>query len=162
METIYAPWRSAYFGEEKIKGCVFCHLSETPHQDEEHKVFYRDDLCLAVMNKFPYTPGHFMIIPHAHVDTPTLLSEESWLHLSRLAQKGVALLEAFGAHGVNYGINIKRSGGAGIPDHLHLHLVPRWSGDTNFITAIGDSRIYGVDFEGIFQSIKKLSKVHFA
>lgn len=161
METLYAPWRSAYFGEEKGTGCVFCRLSQESSLDEAHTVFYRDELCFAVMNKFPYTPGHFMIIPHAHVDSPTLLDETTWLHLSRLARRGVALLEEFGAHGVNHGINIKKSGGAGIPDHLHLHLVPRWSGDTNFITAIGDSRIYGVDFMEIFQTIKRLSAKHF-
>ncbi|MGP1451085.1 MAG: HIT family protein [Wolinella sp.] len=161
MENIYAPWRSAYFGEVR-DGCVFCNISKNPNEDDMQKVFYRDELAFAVMNKYPYTPGHFMIIPHMHVDSPVLLPEETWLHLNALVRRGVGLLEEFGAHGVNYGINIKQSAGAGIPAHLHLHLVPRWGGDTNFITSISDSRVYGVDFEEIFQKIKALAVRHFS
>ncbi len=160
MEHLYAPWRSAYFGEESTADCVFCHLSQSG-DDEKHHLFYRDDVAFAVMNKFPYTPGHFMIIPHVHVDSPTLLSEESWLHLNRLTRAGIALLEEFGAHGVNFGINIRQSAGAGIPKHLHLHLVPRYNSDTNFITTIADSRVYGIDFEEVYQKITLLAQKHF-
>lgn len=85
---------------------------------------------------------------------------EIWLQMQRIAQKGVALLKEFGAQGVNLGMNIERAGGAGIPEHLHLHLIPRFIGDTNFFTTIGDSRAYGVDFDEIFQRIYELSQKH--
>ncbi len=158
MENLYAPWRSAYFSE-KVDGCVFCHISCNKDDDHIQKVFYRDLVCFGVMNKYPYTPGHIMLIPHTHVDVPLLLPQKEWLHIQVLAQKCITmLLDGFGAQGVNMGINIKRSAGAGIPDHLHIHLVPRWNGDTNFITAVADTRIYGVDFEDIYEKIKTLAQ----
>lgn len=161
MENLYAPWRGAYF-EKKPSGCIFCHIANVA-EDEANKVFYRDALCYGVMNKYPYTPGHCMLIPLAHVDSPTLLEDSHWLHLNTLARALCALLiDGYGAQGVNMGINIRQSAGAGIPDHMHLHFVPRYRGDTNFITAIADSRVYGVDFEQIFTKIKQLSDTFLA
>lgn len=171
MDYLYAPWRSDYFGSKQDL-CVFCAISKGLNlhtnakqdfslSDETNRVFYRDSKIFCVMNKFPYTPGHFLIIPHQHIHSPELLSLDTWLHLQTFAQKGVALLKEFGASGVNLGMNIEKAGGAGIPDHLHLHLVPRYIGDTNFFTTIGDTRAYGVDFDKIFKRIKALSKTHF-
>lgn len=161
MESLYAPWRSAYFSQ-KVDGCVFCNISANEHKDSEHKVFYRDNLCFGVMNKYPYTPGHCMLIPHEHIDSPECLNEDTWLHIHKLSRHlSTALLNGFGAQGVNMGINIKSSAGAGIPEHLHIHFVPRWRGDTNFITTIADTRIYGVDFEKIYTDIKKLCTQYF-
>jgi diadenosine tetraphosphate (Ap4A) HIT family hydrolase len=153
-EILYAPWRTEYVTGEKIDGCVFCHVSSSQERDSEHHVLYRDEHCFAVMNKYPYTPGHFMIIPHYHTDSLECLDETVWLHMTLLAQRGVRLLkESFGAQGVNIGMNLGRAGGAGIAEHIHLHLVPRWERDTNFITAIGESRVYSTDFEKIYQKI---------
>ena len=160
MEHLYAPWRSEYFSK-KEEGCVFCNIAKNPKLDEEHRVFFRDDKIYCVMNKYPYTPGHFLIIPHTHTDSPHLLEENTWLHLHKISKKSVPLLLEFGAKGVNIGMNIQKAGGAGIPEHIHLHLVPRYFGDTNFLTTIGDCRAYGVDFDSIFQKIKTLSKKHF-
>ena len=172
MEHTYAPWRSAYFGS-KSEQCIFCLLSsgislETHAKsnnlaefDTENRIFYRDSHIFCVMNKFPYTPGHFLIIPHIHTHSPELLDAEVWLHLQRYAQKGVALLKEFGAQGINMGINIEKAGGAGIPEHIHMHLVPRYIGDTNFFTTIGDTRAYGVDFDAIFKRIAELSQKHY-
>jgi len=110
-----------------------------------------------VMNKYPYTPGHFMIIPHLHTDKLEALESETWLHMSNLAQKSVRLLkEGFGAHGVNIGMNLGASAGAGIAEHIHMHLVPRFNRDTNFITSIGQNRVYSTDFEKIYEKIKSL------
>ena len=104
-----------------------------------------------------------MLSPLTHADSPTLLEDSHWLHLNTLARALCALLiDGYGAQGVNMGINIRQSAGAGIPDHLHLHFVPRYRGDTNFITAIADSRVYGVDFEHIFTRIKQLSDTFLA
>ena len=96
-----------------------------------------------------------MIIPHYHTNKLEELDSEVWLRMSALAQKGVRLLkESFGAQGVNIGMNLGRAGGAGIAEHVHMHLVPRWERDTNFITSIADTRVYSTDFEKIYQKIK--------
>ncbi|MDX1295002.1 MAG: HIT domain-containing protein [Sulfurimonadaceae bacterium] len=155
-EILYAPWRTDYVtGAERIEGCVFCHASNNPEKDSELHVLHRDEHCFVVMNKYPYTPGHFMIIPHAHTDKLEALDSDTWLHMSALAQKGVRLLkEGFGAQGVNIGMNLGKAGGAGIAEHIHMHLVPRWERDTNFITAIGHTRIYSTDFEKIYTRLK--------
>ncbi len=156
-DILYAPWRSDYVTKEKIEGCVFCHISKNAKEDEKLHVLYRDEYCFVVMNRYPYTPGHFMIIPHRHTDALEALSEDVWLHMSALAQKGVKVLkEGFGAHGVNLGMNLGSAAGAGIEQHIHLHLVPRWRGDTNFITTIGQTRVYSSDFEKIYRKLKEL------
>ena len=153
-DILYAPWRSEYITGKKIEGCVFCHISSHTEEDENLHVLYRDEHCFVVMNRYPYTPGHFMIIPHHHTDALEDLDSEVWLHMSGLAQKGVQLLkESFNAQGVNIGMNLGSAAGAGIADHIHMHLVPRWSGDTNFITTIGNTRVFGSDFEKIYRQI---------
>ena len=158
MQRLYSPWRSEYVSTHKnIDGCVFCHISENSQDDSKSHILYRDELCFIVMNKYPYTPGHFMIIPHLHTDKLEELPSETWLHMSALAQKGVRLLkEGFGAHGVNIGMNLGKAGGAGIAEHIHMHLVPRFERDTNFITSIADTRVYSTDFERIYIKIKGL------
>ena len=155
-DILYAPWRTEYVSSKEVSGCVFCHISESEIDDDLH-VLYRDEHCFMVMNKYPYTPGHFMIIPHLHTDKLELLPSETWLHMSDLAQKSVRLLkEGFEAHGVNIGMNLGDAGGAGIAEHIHFHLVPRWHRDTNFITSIGNTRVYSTDFEKIYETIKAL------
>lgn len=158
MENIlYAPWRSEYVSGKHVSGCVFCHISEHAKDDNDLHVIYRDEHCFMVMNKYPYTPGHFMIIPHLHTDKLEGLPSQTWLHMSDLAQKSVRLLkEGFKAHGVNIGMNLGESGGAGIAEHIHMHLVPRWYRDTNFITSIANTRVYSTDFEKIYHRIKEL------
>jgi len=156
-DILYAPWRDEYITNEKVEGCVFCHISEHSEQDENLHVLYRDEYCFIVMNRYPYTPGHFMIIPHIHTDKLEELPSEIWLRMSQLAQQSVKLLkEGFGAKGVNIGMNLGKAAGAGIAEHIHMHLVPRWQRDTNFITAIGNTRVYSTDFEKIYKKIKSL------
>lgn len=158
MENIlYAPWRDEYVTNKKIEGCVFCHISTHEDDDTDLHVLYRDEHCFIVMNKYPYTPGHFMIIPHKHTDALENLDSEVWLHMTSLAQKGVKLLkEGFNAQGVNLGMNLGKEAGAGIAEHIHLHLVPRWERDTNFISSIANTRVYSTDFEKIYQKILNL------
>lgn len=156
-DILYAPWRDEYVTNQKIEGCVFCHISSHETDDSDLHVLYRDEHCFIVMNRYPYTPGHFMIIPHTHTDKLEELNAETWLHMSALAQKGVRLLkEGINAQGVNIGMNLGKAGGAGIAEHIHMHLVPRWERDTNFITAIAQTRVYSTDFEKIYQKIKAL------
>ena len=106
MDHLYAPWRTEYIAGEKIEGCIFCHISKHAELDEKSQVLFRDEHCFVVMNKYPYTPGHFMIIPHFHTDSLEKLDPKVWMRMSQLAQKGVAMLkEGFGAQGVNMGMN---------------------------------------------------------
>ncbi|MEA1914102.1 MAG: HIT domain-containing protein [Campylobacterota bacterium] len=163
MERLYSPWRNDYVSTtNKIQGCVFCHISKTPSDDDALGVLYRDDKCFIVMNKYPYSPGHFMVIPHLHTDKVEDLASDIWAHMSIKAQQGVRMLkDVLNAGGVNLGMNLGKIGGAGIEQHVHYHIVPRWMGDTNFITSIGDTRIYSTDFEVIYKKLKENSPKYF-
>lgn len=161
-QTLYAPWRDEYVKEPIVDGCVFCNIVKNSDKDKEFHTLYRDDICFVVMNKYPYTPGHFMIIPNIHTDKLEDLPQDHWIHMSKLAQQGVKMLkEGFGAHGVNIGMNLGEVAGAGIAEHIHLHLVPRWQRDTNFITSIGYTRVYSTDFEMIYKKLKSLVPDYF-
>lgn len=156
---LYAPWRREYTNKKRVGECVFCHISKHPDEDRSLQVLHRDEKCFVVMNKYPYTPGHFMIIPHLHTRALEELPQETWLHMCALAQKGVTLLqEGYGADGVNLGMNLGEAGGAGLAEHIHLHLVPRWNKDTNFITTISESKIYSKDFDKVYLEILALAK----
>jgi len=156
-DVLYAPWRDEYTMRDKIEGCVFCYISSHSDEDQKQHVLYRDEHCFMVMNKYPYTPGHFMIIPNMHTDKLEDLPSDTWLHMAALAQQGVRLLkEGMNAKGVNIGMNLGAAAGAGIAEHIHLHLVPRWERDTNFITSISHTRVYSTDFEKIYKKIKDL------
>jgi len=156
MKSLYAPWREQYVSNIKnITGCVFCHASKTDDSDDELGILYKDDLCFVVMNKYPYAPGHFMVIPHTHVENLEDLPKDVWIHMNRLAYEGVKLIkEVVNAQGVNIGINLGQAAGAGIAEHLHLHLVPRWSRDSNFMTSIAGERVYSSDFNRIYKEMK--------
>ena len=157
MQYLYAPWRDEYIKQEQNNGCVFCHISQNAKMDEKHHVLYRNEHCFIVMNRYPYTPGHFMIIPHLHTDAIEELDSDTWLKMSELTQKCVKMLKiGFGAKGVNIGMNLGENAGAGIAEHVHMHIVPRWNKDTNFITTIADTRVYSTDFERIYKKLKSL------
>ena len=165
MERLYAPWRTEYVSthSEKIEGCVFCHIVNNPTKDEELGVLWREEEFFIVMNKYPYSPGHFMIIPNFHTDKLEELNPETWSKMTLFAQKGVKLLkDVLNAQGVNIGMNLGWVAGAGIAEHIHLHLVPRWKGDTNFITTIGDTRVYSTDFKKIYNRLKEKSSEYFS
>lgn len=157
MQHLYAPWRDEYI-KQKPSGCVFCKIYAYSDLDENF-VFYKDEKCFGVMNLYPYTPGHIMFVPKSHVDCIVSLPQDDWLHISQLAQRAVKMLrEGFGAQGVNLGMNLGVQAGAGIAEHVHLHLVPRFQRDTNFITSIANARVYPTDFHAVFEKIKLLAK----
>ena len=161
MDHLYAPWRFEYF-TSKVEGCVFCHIGKNRNDDKELGVLFRDTHCFGVMNRYPYTPGHFMIIPNHHTDAIESLDEATWMQMSLHVQSGVKMLkEGFGAFGVNIGMNLGQDAGAGIAEHVHYHLVPRWGRDTNFITSIGGARVYGIEFEKIYTDLKLLVPTYF-
>ena len=164
MENLYAPWRTQYVStnKEKINGCVFCHIVNNPNDNDELGVIYRCEKFFIVMNKYPYSAGHFMIIPNFHTDKLEELDPKVWQEMTLYAQVGVKMLkDVLNAQGVNIGMNIGQISGAGIAEHIHLHLVPRWMGDTNFITTIADTRVYSSDFDKIFQRFKKEAPKYF-
>ncbi len=155
MDYLYAPWRREYVTGKK-SGCVFCDIAKDRSNDEKNFVLYRDKYCFVVMNKYPYTAGHIMVIPLQHIDNIENLNEECWLHISLIVKKCVTMLKKeFNADGVNLGMNIGKGAGAGIAEHVHYHIMPRWIGDTNFITTIADTRVFSSDFEKIYKRLKK-------
>lgn len=159
MQHLYAPWRDEYI-KNKIEGCPFCYISKNPQEDEENKVLYRDEFCFVVMNLYPYTPGHFMVIPNTHIDNIENLESDVWLHMSNIVQKCVKMLKSeFKTHAVNIGMNLGKEAGAGVAEHIHYHIVPRWQRDTNFITTIANTRVYSTNFDEIYNKMQKtLSK----
>ncbi len=161
MEHLYAPWRYSYVSEEKIEDCVFCHISKNL-DDKKMQVLFYDEYCFVVMNKFPYAPGHIMVIPYFHTDKLEDLDDKTWKVLSLRVKQGVKLLkDTLSCEGVNIGMNLGKAAGAGIEQHIHYHLLPRWLGDTNFITSIGQTRVYPVDFDKIFLKLKENSAKYF-
>ena len=122
-------------------GCIFCEKSKEEN-DRENLVVYRGRHCFAILNLFPYTTGHIMIAPYEHTGTIEKLDPETLTEMMVVAQNSLsAIRDAFGPEGFNLGINISRVAGAGIRDHVHLHLVPRWAGDNNFMAVIADTRV---------------------
>jgi len=164
MNNLYAPWRSNYVTskDEKIQGCVFCHIVNNPDKHDELGVLYFNDDFFIVMNKYPYNPGHFMIIPNFHTSNLEDLDTLVWQKMSIFAQKSVRLLkDVLSAQGVNIGMNLGQAAGAGIAEHIHLHLVPRWTADTNFTSAINNTRVYSSDFNTLYKELKEKSKKYF-
>jgi ATP adenylyltransferase len=142
MDHLWSPWRMQYIQEAKEETsdevCVFCAVPER----EPDRVLARGSLAYVVLNKFPYNPGHVLIVPYRHTGDVEDLTEDENVELQRLLQRSVrALREGSDPHGFNVGMNLGAIAGAGIPGHLHWHVVPRWSGDTNFMPAVGQTRV---------------------
>ena len=145
-DIMWSPWRMAYITAEHEDGyegpeCVFCDL---PAQDDDARTYilHRGERAFVIMNLYPYNNGHLMIVPYAHVDTLAALDEGTLTELMVLTKRAQAVLEdRMRPQGFNIGVNQGRAAGAGIADHLHMHLLPRWVGDTNFMPALGDVRI---------------------
>lgn len=141
MNVVWAPWRMEYIENQTTDGCLFCKkLAES--NDEENYILYRNSLSFIIINTFPYNNGHLMVVPNRHVADISLLDKNDILSTMLLVQKGVsALSEVLKPNGFNIGINIGMIAGAGIAEHLHIHIVPRWQGDTNFMPVISDTKI---------------------
>jgi ATP adenylyltransferase len=145
MERLWAPWRSAYVTSSSgaDNTCIFCNLSEPGRGD---LVVGRGRLSFVILNLYPYNNGHLMVVPARHVANLASLTADEQAELIRLTRHAeIALTEAYTPQGINVGINLGRSAGAGVLDHLHVHVVPRWNGDTNFMTVVGDVRVLPED-----------------
>jgi ATP adenylyltransferase len=130
-------------GDEKSATCIFCQFpSEGPGNFRKHGILCATDRAFAIMNKYPYNNGHVMVVPRAHVSDPSALSVEDYAATTEmLRQATTAVREALGAQGINLGANLGRVAGAGIDQHCHYHIVPRWNGDTNFMPVVGDTKV---------------------
>ncbi len=140
MKHLWAPWRIEYILSQKDEECIFC---EKPGQDRdrENLVLFRGEKNVVMLNKYPYNPGHLMVAPYKHVAKLDALDDEDLLEHIQLVSRCVEMLrEEMKPEGFNVGINLGRVGGAGIEDHIHTHVVPRWNGDTNFMPVLTDTR----------------------
>lgn len=147
MECLFTPWRYAYITQQQraSEGCFLC-AAAAAEDDPQRLVVHRAARHLVILNRHPYNNGHLMVAPLAHRSSPLLAPDDERDELWRvvgLAQR--VLEEAYGPPGLNVGLNLGRAAGAGVPDHFHVHLVPRWEGDTNFMTAVGHTRLIPED-----------------
>ena len=141
MQRIWSPWRLDYILGEKAEGCVFC---DKPAEDDDpdNLILMRGRHSFIMMNRYPYNNGHLMVIPYDHVDSPTGLDPETLFEMMQQVNVCIEVLsEAMHPDGFNVGMNLGQSAGAGIKDHMHIHIVPRWTGDTNFMPVIGDTHV---------------------
>ncbi len=153
MEYLWAPWRMEYILGKKKRGCIFCKkLNEK--RSKEPLILYRGKYVFVVMNKYPYTNGHLMVVPKRHCLNLEQLDNGELKELIDLLKTSVRVLKAsFHPHGFNIGMNIGKTGGAG-ESHLHLHIVPRWAGDTNFMPVIGETKIISEYLEKTFEKLR--------
>ena len=141
MKHLWSPWRLEYLMEPKVDGCVFCHAA-AGDDDRENLVLLRGAAAFLILNRFPYNNGHFMVVPYVHVPSLEDLDETVLTEMMRLLKRGLrALRTVMSPEGFNVGANLGQVAGAGIEDHVHLHAVPRWAGDTNFMPVVGDMRV---------------------
>jgi ATP adenylyltransferase len=142
MQRLWAPWRLSYVkGERKTEGCIFCQAAESG-DDAAHHVLRRGERCFVMLNAFPYNSGHLMVAPRRHVPSLEDLDADELLELMTLTQRCLgALRDTYGPDGFNLGVNEGEIAGAGFADHVHLHVVPRWAADNNFMAVTGDTRV---------------------
>ena len=145
MDRLWSPWRSQYIAsgvDSHREGCVFCTIAANADQDATNYVLHRGEHSFVVLNIYPYTTGHLMVVPYLHTGELDIVAKEITDEMMDLTKRSqTALREAYLPSGFNMGMNLGAAAGAGITEHIHIHLLPRWTGDTNFMTTIGDSRV---------------------
>ena len=156
MEYTWSPWRYQYISTvDGERGCVFCRVAQE-RDDTRNLIVHRASLNFVILNLFPYTSGHLMIVPYEHVASPTAVGAPVTTEMMELAKRAQVALEAeYGPHGFNIGMNIGRSAGAGVAEHIHLHVVPRWIGDANFVSIVGETRVLPEDLSTTYSRLKK-------
>lgn len=162
MKNLYAPWRSPYSSsidkakenEGSRQDCVFCLSNEHP-SDASHFILKRYNYCYAILNKYPYNAGHLMVIPFAHVQDLEQVEPHARHEIMDVVTLCTEILKKkLKCHGINVGLNVGRASGAGIPQHLHMHVLPRWEGDTNFLPTLANTKVISFDLQEIYDLLK--------
>ncbi|WP_297509646.1 HIT domain-containing protein [Thermococcus sp.] len=155
MKVLWAPWRIEYIRSPKHDGCIFCDFPKE-NRDRERLILHRGKYSFVIMNNYPYNPGHVMIAPYRHVGKWEDLTDEELLEIMKLSQLMIrAIKKAMNPDGFNLGVNLGRVAGAGIDDHVHLHIVPRWNGDTNFMPVIADTKVIPESLQEAYDELKR-------
>lgn len=154
MKVLWAPWRIKYIAGDKEEGCIFCKKPKEGN-DKDNLILYTGETSFIIMNRYPYSNGHLMTVPYKHTNNFSDLTPDERLELMDLTAKCLDILQVIKPEGFNIGMNLGRTGGAGIDDHLHFHIVPRWSGDTNFMPVIGDIRVMPEYLEDTYETLSK-------
>lgn len=153
MKRLWAPWRIEYLQGEREEGCIFCNAINDPDESRRY-VIHKGEISIVMLNKYPYIGGHLLIAPRRHIGALQKLTDEELLDLMKLTNQAIkALKKTMRPHGFNIGINIGKVAGAGVPEHIHLHVVPRWNGDTNFVPVFSEARVIN---EHLSQTWRKL------
>ena len=160
LKRLWAPWRLQYIvnaDKQKAEGCIFCLFpQEPPENDRKNLILYRGKKAFVILNRFPYNNGHLMVVPYRHIAHFEDLSNEEKIELMDLIEKSIrALKRAFTPQGFNIGMNLGRVAGAGIDDHIHFHVVPRWNGDTNFMPVVGQTKVISSSLEDTLIELQK-------
>lgn len=155
MKQLWSPWRMRYLSTFKKNGCVFCHALQR-EDSPENLIVFRGERAFVILNAFPYTNGHLMVIPYKHVPDLADLEPEIRAEMIELVTKASQVLrKVYSPEGFNIGINMGEAAGAGIEEHIHIHIVPRWNGDTNFMTAVGQTRVLPEELSQTYQRVKE-------
>jgi ATP adenylyltransferase len=148
-------------GLSESKDCFICHNLKNPQSDDENLVLWRSTLCIVVLNRFPYNNGHLLIAPARHISELGQATDEELLELVKLTRESQRVLSlALKPHGFNVGMNFGRCAGAGLPEHLHIHIVPRWDGDTNFMDVCSDTNVISQGLTELLELLKRTSREH--
>jgi ATP adenylyltransferase len=155
MDYLWTPWRYAYVsGTEKTDGCVFCDAAKEK-DDAQARIVHRGQHCYVILNAYPYTPGHVMVVPYSHLDELRKLPTEAANEMIALSQRMESALRAlYRPDGVNLGMNIGKAAGAGIAGHIHMHVLPRWVADANFMSVVGETRVLPEMLDDTWAKIK--------
>ena len=155
MDDLWTPWRYAYISTAgKIEGCVFCELPKK--NDKEALIVHRARHCFVILNAFPYTSGHVMVVPHAHLDQLEKLPTEAAHEMIELSQQMERVLrEVYQPDGINLGMNIGAAAGAGVAGHIHMHVLPRWIADANFVSVVGETRVLPEDLQTTWKRLRE-------
>jgi len=156
MDRIFTPWRYAYVSQaENAPGCIFCNLPRE-NDDRKARIVHRGEHCYIVLNAFPYTSGHVMVVPYAHLDTLAQLPQPVAAEMMVLTQRMESVLRAaYKPEGVNVGMNIGKAAGAGVAGHIHMHVLPRWTADSNFMTTVAETRVLPEDLAVTWERLTK-------
>ena len=155
MDHLWTPWRSTYMQEKKDKsGCLFCEAAAST-ADEQNLVVFRCQLTFVMLNRYPYSSGHVMIAPYVHVSRLNQADSATAEELMQVTRRAERILEeAYRPEGLNLGMNLGRAAGAGIEQHIHMHVLPRWSGDANFMTSVSNTRVIPEALDDTYAKLK--------